>query len=247
MKMALLKFFGAFSVMVIILMGVVACYSKGGEEEENVDYESLRKGMVESQIKARGIKDKNVLNAMLAVPREEFVPEALKSRAYEDNPLPIGDGQTISQPYIVALMTELLCVDKGDRVLEIGTGSGYQAVILAEMGCDVYTIEIIETLSLRAQETIKRLGYENIHFKIGDGFIGWEEYAPFDGIIVTCAPDEIPEPLIEQLADGGKMVIPVGEYLPQDLVLVEKVNGEVRKTPVTSVAFVLMTGISQEE
>ena len=247
MKMALLKVFGAFSVMVIILMGVIACYSKGGEEEENVDYEALRKGMVESQIKARGIKNKNVLNAMLAVPREEFVPEALKSRAYEDNPLPIGDGQTISQPYIVALMTELLCVDKGDRVLEIGTGSGYQAVILAEMGCDVYTIEIIETLSLRAQETIKRLGYENIHFKIGDGFIGWEEYAPFDGIIVTCAPDEIPEPLIEQLADGGKMVIPVGEYLPQDLVLVEKVNGEVRKTPVTSVAFVPMTGISQEE
>ena len=247
MKMALLKVFGAFSVMVIILMGVIACYSKGGEEEENVDYESLRKGMVESQIKARGIKDKNVLNAMLAVPREEFVPEALKSRAYEDNPLPIGDGQTISQPYIVALMTELLCVEKGDRVLEIGTGSGYQAVILAEMGCDVYTIEIIETLSLRAQETIKRLGYENIHFKIGDGFIGWEEYAPFDGIIVTCAPDEIPEPLIEQLADGGKMVIPVGEYLPQDLVLVEKVNGEVSKTPVTSVAFVPMTGISQEE
>jgi len=229
-----------------LLIGILACHSKGGEEEK-VDYKALRKDMVEHQIKARGVKDENVLKAMLTVPREEFVPESIKSRAYDDCPLPIGDGQTISQPYIVALMTELLKLKKGDRVLEVGTGSGYQAGILAEMGCDVYTIEIIETLSLKAQEVIKKLGYNNVHFKIGDGFVGWEEYAPYDAVIVTCAPGEIPKPLIDQLAEGGRLVIPVGEHLPQDLVLAIKENGKIKEYPITSVAFVPMTGIAQDK
>ncbi|MGQ9707047.1 MAG: protein-L-isoaspartate(D-aspartate) O-methyltransferase [bacterium] len=233
-------------VMMFFLMGIVECHSKGGEEEE-VNYTALRKDMVEHQIKARGIKDENVLKAMLKVPREEFVPESLKPRAYDDCPLPIGEGQTISQPYIVALMTELLKVSKGDKVLEIGTGSGYQAVILAEMGCDVYTIEIIESLSLNAQEVIKKLGYTNIHFKIGDGFVGWEDFAPYDAVIVTCAPDEIPKPLIDQLKEGGRLVIPVGEHLPQDLVLAIKEKGKIKEYPITSVAFVPMTGIAQEK
>jgi protein-L-isoaspartate(D-aspartate) O-methyltransferase len=144
-------------------------------------------------------------------------------------------------------MTQLLELEESDRVLEIGTGSGYQAAVLAEIVDEVYTIEIIEELSERAQEILKELDYDNIHYKVGDGFIGWEENAPFDGIIVTCAPDEIPQPLIDQLADDGRMVIPVGEYLPQDLEVVEKKDGEVSIKSITSVSFVPMTGISEEE
>jgi len=242
-----MKRFEFLTMLVFLIFSfIIACHSKGGEEEK-VDYKALRKDMVEHQIKARGVKDENVLRAMLAVPREEFVPESIRPRAYDDCPLPIGEGQTISQPYIVALMTELLKVDKGDKVLEVGTGSGYQAGILAEMGCDVYTIEIIESLSLRAQEAIKKLGYTNVRFKIGDGFVGWEEYAPFNAVIVTCAPGEIPQPLIDQLVEGGRLVIPVGEHLPQDLVLAIKENGKIKEYPITSVAFVPMTGIAQEK
>jgi protein-L-isoaspartate(D-aspartate) O-methyltransferase len=161
-------------------------------------------------IKARGIQDPTVLSAMQHVPRHRFVPSAMKERAYGDHPLSIGHGQTISQPYIVALMTEALEVKPGDKVLEVGTGSGYQTAILAEMDMDVYTIEVIPELQTRAEEKLGELGYENISYHLGDGREGWPEHAPYDGIIVTAAPVDIPDALVEQLADGGTLVIPVG-------------------------------------
>ncbi len=188
-------------------------------------YSELRRLMVEEQIKARGIKDPLVIKAMLKVPREEFVPKSLRPEAYDDHPLPIGHGQTISQPYIVAYMTEKLRPRPGDKILEIGTGSGYQTAILAEIGCRVYTVEIIEELSLRAQKVLKKLRYQNIHFKIGDGYRGWPEEAPFDGIIITAAPPRIPEELKKQLKIGGRMVVPAGSPF-QYLYLVERKSEE---------------------
>jgi protein-L-isoaspartate(D-aspartate) O-methyltransferase len=239
-----------FVIPIIFLIFIITCYGSGKEEEKEemtTDFSELREKMVERQLINRGIDDELVLDAMREVPREEFVLNSDREYAYSDGPLAIGYGQTISQPYIVALMTQLLELEESDRVLEIGTGSGYQAAVLAEIVDEVYTIEIIEELSERAQEILKELDYDNIHYKVGDGFIGWEENAPFDGIIVTCAPDEIPQPLIDQLADDGRMVIPVGEYLPQDLEVVEKKDGEVSIKSITSVSFVPMTGISEEE
>ena len=177
-------------------------------------------------IRRRGVKDQRVLNAMLKVPRHLFVPPELVDRAYDDCPLPIGKGQTISQPYIVALMTEALELDEDSRVLEIGTGSGYQAAILAEIAKEVYTVERIPELLERAEKTIRSLGYTNVHFKLGNGTMGWEEEAPFDAIIVTAAAPEIPEPLVEQLKVGGRMVIPVGSELTQELLRIRKVDEE---------------------
>jgi protein-L-isoaspartate(D-aspartate) O-methyltransferase len=205
------------------------------------DLTTLRHKMVE-ELKAKGIRDEVVLKAMLKVPRHEFVLPKYKKYAYNDYPLPIGFGQTISQPYIVALMTELLALKPQDKVLEIGTGSGYHAAILAEIAKKVYTIEIIPELSQRAKSIISKLGYKNINFKIGDGYIGWEEYAPFDAIIVTCAPEKIPEPLIKQLKEGGRMVIPVGGEWIQDLILLTKQKGKLTQRVVTKVRFVPMLG-----
>jgi protein-L-isoaspartate(D-aspartate) O-methyltransferase len=173
-------------------------------------YANARQAMVEQQIRARDVSSKAVLAAMANVRRHEFVPKEYLAQAYNDHPLPIGFGQTISQPYIVALMTELIDIQPGERVLEIGTGSGYQAAVLAELTDEVYTIEIIPELAARAQETFDRLGYGQIVAKQADGYWGWEEYAPFEAIIVTAAPDHVPHPLVKQLADGGKMVIPIG-------------------------------------
>ncbi len=205
-------------------------------------FTSKRISMVSKQIKARGIKDLKILETMEKVPRHEFVPANKKSSAYEDHPLSIGEGQTISQPYIVALMTELLGITENDRILEIGTGSGYQAAIIAELAKEVYSIEIIEELARRAEDTLKKLGYSNIKIKHADGYLGWKKYAPFDGIIVTCAPENVPQPLIDQLAEGGRMVIPVGGvYEVQDLVVLEKRKGEMRRRSVTGVRFVPMT------
>ena len=217
--------------------------SVGVNCREHGQYQDLREQMVARQIAARGISDEAVLAAMRKVPRHEFVPESLRHRAYDDRPLPIGQGQTISQPYIVALMTEILGLSAGKKVLEIGTGSGYQAAVLAELTDQVYTIEIVEVLGKRAESTLRRLGYDRVGVRIGDGYLGWEEHAPYDAIIVTCAPEHIPHPLIDQLAEGGRMVIPVGQQgYTQTLTLVEKQGGEVRQTAVIPVLFVPMTG-----
>ena len=196
--------------------------------------------MVQQQLKARGIKDERVLAAMTRVPREEFVPADERGEAYEDGPLPIGHGQTRSQPYIVAFMTEQLRPKPNDRVLEIGTGSGYQAAILAGLVAEVYSIEIIGPLAKDAQATLQRLGYKNVHVKVGDGYKGWPEAAPFDAIIVTCAPDKVPQPLVDQLKDGGRMVIPVGERFAQQLYLLEKKNGQMKESVILPVRFVPM-------
>ena len=213
--------------------------------EKNKDiYSEQRREMVENQLVPRGISDLRVIEAMLKIPRHKFLPEHLGDYAYSDSPLPIGMGQTISQPYIVAYMTELLNLNKGDKVLEIGTGSGYQAAILAEIGCDVYTIEIVEILTLRAKKVLQNLGYKNICFKVDDGYMGWEDNAPYDAILVTAAPPEIPEPLTEQLKEGGKMVIPVGDYF-QELILLKKTKEGLKEKRVTPVRFVPMTGEAQ--
>jgi protein-L-isoaspartate(D-aspartate) O-methyltransferase len=209
-------------------------------------YRQRRQDMVEDQLSLRGISMPEVLRAMQSVPRHKFVPEHLTDLAYTDSPLPIGMGQTISQPYIVALMTELMSPEKGRKVLEIGTGSGYQAAVLAEIGCEVYTIEILEPLSLFARSVINGLGYCNVHFKTGDGYLGWEEHAPYDAIIVTAAPREIPEPLKQQLREGGRMVIPV-EDDGQDLLLLTKTKDGFRDERITPVKFVPMTGKAEKQ
>ncbi|MBC7234999.1 MAG: protein-L-isoaspartate(D-aspartate) O-methyltransferase [Chloroflexi bacterium] len=202
-----------------------------------------REAMVQSQIRQRGVREPGVLKAMETVPRHLFVPPEEIDRAYADHPLPIGYGQTISQPYIVAVMTELLHLQKGDRVLEIGTGSGYQAAVLAELVDEVYTMEIIPQLCEQARERLKSLGYGDITVRCADGYYGWEEKAPFDAIIVTAAPDHIPQPLVNQLADGGRMVIPVGppgSY--QVLWRLEKQGDQVTSERVMDVIFVPLTG-----
>ncbi|OGP92960.1 MAG: protein-L-isoaspartate O-methyltransferase [Deltaproteobacteria bacterium RBG_16_48_10] len=205
------------------------------------DFKAMREQMVETQIKARGVKDPRVLSAMLKVERHRFVPIEYQSSAYADQPLPIGEGQTISQPYIVAFMTELLELKGMEKVLEIGTGSGYQAAILAELAKEVYTIEIVEPLGISAQKLLQGLGYRNIRVKVGDGYLGWPEVSPFDAIIITCAPDHIPHPLTEQLKEGGRMVVPVGSY-SQALKKIVKRSGKIESTDVLPVLFVPMTG-----
>jgi protein-L-isoaspartate(D-aspartate) O-methyltransferase len=205
-------------------------------------YRVARERMVETQIKARGIKDERVLKAMLKVPRHLFVPSSLRDQAYGDFPLPIGEGQTISQPYIVALMTEALELKGKERVLEIGTGSGYQTAILAELATWVYTIEKYSTLQEKAKAILFELGYKNISFKIGDGTLGWLEAAPFDAIIVTAAAPQIPLPLIEQLAEGGRIVIPVGDEFSQVLVKGIKKGGTLHTKSLEPVRFVKLVG-----
>jgi protein-L-isoaspartate(D-aspartate) O-methyltransferase len=198
--------------------------------------------MVQEQLMPRGIHDERVLAAISKVPREEFVPQDVRAESYTDGPLPIGHGQTISQPYIVAFMTEQLRPLAKDRVLEIGTGSGYQAAVLAELVAEVYSIEIIEPLAKNAEATLDRLGYKNIHVKTGDGYRGWAERAPFDAVIVTCAPDHVPQPLSDQLKEGGRMIIPVGGLGEQELYLLEKKNGQLEQRAVLPVRFVPMAG-----
>ncbi|HRW63022.1 MAG TPA: protein-L-isoaspartate(D-aspartate) O-methyltransferase [Bacteroidales bacterium] len=206
----------------------------------NDKYLKVRQRMVRDQVVARGITDQSVIQAMLNVKRHLFVPKNYQRMAYEDRPLSIGEGQTISQPYIVALMTETLELKKDMKVLEIGTGSGYQAAILAEIVDQVYTIEIIESLGLKAENLLKSLNYNNINVKIGDGYKGWKEHSPFDAIIVTCAPADIPEPLEMQLKEGGKMIIPLGGSITQELVLFQKINGQLIRKVVAPVRFVPM-------
>ncbi|OHB36978.1 MAG: protein-L-isoaspartate O-methyltransferase [Planctomycetes bacterium GWA2_50_13] len=241
------EFKSLYSILIAVLLSLTcletetACGIK--EDLSSYDeavYERERTKMVEWQIKARGVKDPRVLKAMQSVPRHLFIPEGLRQHSYEDTPVPIGSGQTISQPYIVAFMTELLDLDKNDTVLEVGTGSGYQAAVLAEIVKQVFTIEINEKLGLEAEERLKEMGYTNIDVRIGDGYNGLPDEAPFDAIIVTAAPTHIPQPLVDQLRPGGRMVIPVGpSYETQSLVLItKKEDGEILRETITLVRFV---------
>jgi protein-L-isoaspartate(D-aspartate) O-methyltransferase len=222
------------------ILAAVAAGGCGQKAPAVSDLAPERQQMVQQQLKPRGIKDERVLAAMAKVPREEFVPADARGDAYEDGPLPIGHNQTISQPYIVAFMTEQLRLKPSDRVLEIGTGSGYQAAILAELVAEVYTIELVQPLAKAAEAVLQRLGYTNVHLKWGDGYKGWREEAPFDAIVVTCAPDKVPQPLVDQLKEGGRMVIPVGERFAQQLYLLEKKNGQLNESATLPVRFVPM-------
>ncbi|MBI5025612.1 MAG: protein-L-isoaspartate(D-aspartate) O-methyltransferase [Nitrospirae bacterium] len=203
--------------------------------------------MVKEQLEHRGIKDRNVLDAMLKIQRHLFVSKDLEKKAYGDYPLPIGEGQTISQPYVVALMTEGLKLKPTDRVLEIGTGSGYQAAVLAELVKEVYTIEIRKGIAEKSEELLKKLGYKNIKVKYADGYFGWQEYAPFDAIIITAAANHIPPPLIKQLKEGGRLIIPLGSTVYyQTLTLATKKKGELDVTQMGPVAFVPMIGEAEK-
>jgi len=209
------------------------------ESEQEDDFAFQRELMVRQQLIARGIRDEKVLKAIRKVRRHLFVPPAVRNQAYIDSPLPIGFGQTISQPYIVAYMTEAADLKGEERVLEIGTGSGYQAAVLAEIVKEVYTIEILKPLAETAAKRLSDLGYTNIKVRCGDGYLGWEEYAPFDVIIVTAAPDEVPERLLEQLKEGGRMIIPVGSFY-QELYRITKIKGRIEKESLLPVRFVPM-------
>lgn len=223
------------------IMFSLFCAPQAGAAAAGPDqYASERTEMVSRQIAGRGISDERVLAAMRKVPRHEFVPESEKRWAYHDTPLPIGEGQTISQPYIVALMTELARPAKDHRVLEVGTGSGYQAAVLAEIVEHVYSIEIEDSLAQRASAVLNQLGYDNITVRAGDGYAGWAEHAPFDIIVITAAPDHVPEPLVEQIKPGGRMVVPVGPVgaTQQLRVLQKDASGKLTSTTVAPVRFV---------
>ena len=222
----------------LALVFALACQAESPVSDEPT---RLRDAMVRQQIEARGVHHRLTLEAMRKVPRHEFVPAELRAQAYADHPLPIGHRQTISQPYIVAFMTEALDLEAGDTVLEVGTGSGYQAAVLAEIVEQVYTIEIVEPLARESKERLERLGYTNVHVRAGDGYRGWPEVAPFDAIIGTAAAPRIPEPLKEQLAPGGRLIIPVGDDL-QELLLVTRHGERFEEKKVLPVRFVPMTG-----
>ncbi len=227
-------------IVVFLLAGLLgAC---GGRSSDDTGrWARLREEMVRTQIASRGVRDPRVLDAMRTVPRHLFVPEEARDEAYDDSPQPIGEGQTISQPYIVGLMSELLQLAPGDRVLEIGTGSGYQAAVLATMGCEVYSIEIRPELARTAEQRLHALHLDNVHVRTGDGYGGWPEVAPFAGIIVTAAPERVPQPLLDQLAVGGHMVIPVGAFYQHLKVITRTADGFTERD-VIPVRFVPMTG-----
>jgi protein-L-isoaspartate(D-aspartate) O-methyltransferase len=226
-------------VVIAVLGGATAASSQEG-------WGPMRHQMVEEQIRERGIRQPEVLRAMELVPRHLFVPNERRDQSYQDSPQPIGWGQTISQPYIVALMTELLDLQHGERVLEIGTGSGYHAAVLSRVAGEVYSIEILAELGEQAESTLRELGYDNVHVRIGDGYQGWPEAAPFDAIILTAAPPSIPQPLLDQLKVGGRMVVPVGSFV-QDLQLLTKTARGIEKRTVAPVRFVPMTGEVQQQ
>jgi len=230
----------AFAVSALV--AAAACAREPRPEPTGEEYAKDRAALVDRAI-AGAIEDSAVVAAMRAVPRHLFVPPELRMLAYDDRPLPIGEGQTISQPYIVALMTALLEPHPGMRVLEVGTGSGYQAAVLAELGAEVYSIEILPGVARQGAANLAAAGYDGVHLRVGDGYLGWPEAAPFQGILVTCAPDHVPQPLQDQLAEGGRMVIPVGEEGGvQELVVVTREDGELTRRSVIPVRFVPMTG-----
>lgn len=235
---------GSNGFRALVALVWVACAARGGVLDE--DWQSLRVEMVRSQIEARGVSNPRVLEAMRTVPRHLFVPATMRAMAYADYPLPIGEGQTISQPYIVAAMTELLDPQPEDKVLEIGTGSGYQSAVLSGLVQHVYTIEIVPSLARRAEKTLAANGYGNVTVITGDGYRGLPDVAPFDGIIVTAAPDEVPQPLLEQLAIGARMVIPVGTS-EQELEVIERTEKGFETKSVFPVNFVPMTGEAEKK
>jgi protein-L-isoaspartate(D-aspartate) O-methyltransferase len=233
------------SFIIVASLFFLTCSAQKGDKDF---YQAARQQMVTEDIQKRGVDDPRVLQAMLKVERHLFVPENYRHMAYADRPVPIGEGQTISQPYIVALMTYHLHLKPEDKVLEIGTGSGYQAAVLAELAKEVYSIEIIDELARTAQERLRQLGYTNVWVKNGDGFYGWKEYAPYDAIIVTCAAPSIPEHLVEQLTEGGRMILPLGgEPFHQSLTVLTKQGGKIEKQLISDVVFVPMTGEIEEE
>lgn len=239
-------------IILLVLIAVTCRTAENGTMQQNdsgadVDiYTAQRLRMVKEQIEQRGVRDKSVLDAMRKVPRHLFVPHYLQDQAYIDSPLPIGEGQTISQPYIVAFMTDVLKLKGNEKVLEIGTGSGYQAAVLAEIVNQVYSIEIIPVLGKMASELLKKMNYQNVHVEIGDGYRGLPDQAPFDAIIVTAAPGHIPQPLIEQLKTGGKMIIPVGEFYQELVLITKQSDGRMTTKSVLPVRFVPMTGEAQD-
>lgn len=235
-KMALL-------VVVLGLCSVAVLYHVNLQQSGGDEFERARANMVETQLKARDISDKSVLEVMGRVPRHLFVPPSQTEQAYTDHALPIDEGQTISQPYVVALMTQALNLSDSDRVLEIGTGSGYQAAVLAEICSEVYTMEIRESLAKDAEDRLRSMGYDNVHVRWADGYFGWEESAPFDAIIITCAVNHIPQNLLKQLKDGGRLILPLGSTAYyQTLTLIRKSSEEYSVTYITSVRFVPMIG-----
>jgi len=242
---------GSAAVLVVVLAAALFLLlptPRAASWDESKEMRQRRLDMVSRQIAARGVRDKEVLEAMRSVPRHLFVPQALQERAYVDSPLPIDAGQTISQPYIVALMSELLELEPQQRILEIGTGSGYQAAVLSVLVEEVFSIEIKEILYRQATERLKELGYGNVRTRHGDGYFGWEEEAPFDGIMITASVDHVPPPLLEQLVDGGKIVLPLGHpFSFQNLVVVTKQGEDYRLRQVTGVLFVPMTGKAMEK
>ncbi|MCZ6632830.1 MAG: protein-L-isoaspartate(D-aspartate) O-methyltransferase [bacterium] len=241
---------GIFWSLALVLAGL-GCdtrqdvQGKVGMDDET-RFRAMREKMVLTQIENRGVKDPRVLNALRKVPRHLFVRSDMKERAYDDNALPIAEGQTISQPYIVGIMTELVAIGPEDRVLEVGTGSGYQAAVLGELAKAVYSIEILEPLATASAQLLHSLGYDHVKVRHGDGYRGWPEEAPFDAIVVTAVPDHIPQPLVDQLKVGGRMVIPVGRE-DQELRLLVKTKEGVRQKQIISVRFVPMTGEAQED
>jgi protein-L-isoaspartate(D-aspartate) O-methyltransferase len=239
------------AMIFLLLPLALACAPQGSSEARGAGADSaakredslavVRGTMVETQIRARGVRDPRVLRAMRSVPRHEFVPASVRPYAYADEPQPIGQQQTISQPFIVAYMTEAAEIERGDRVLEIGTGSGYQAAVLAELAREVYTMEIIPELAEQARATLERLGYRNVRVRTGNGYLGWPEHAPYDAILVTAAPEEVPQPLVDQLAVGGRMVVPVGAE-QQAMMIIERTARGVVERRTIPVRFVPMTG-----
>lgn len=231
----------------LVLTGLIGLAPSSAVLGQTPQYDQARKRMVDEAIVATGIKDPRVIKSMLATQRHEFVSASVRAQAYFDMALPIGESQTISSPFIVAYMTETLDPQPADKVLEIGTGSGYQAAVLSPLVKEVYTIEIVAPLGQKADRTLKRLNYKNVFVKVGDGFLGWPEHAPFDKIIVTCSPEKIPQPLVDQLNEGGLMVIPVGERYQQTLYLLRKKEGKLQTESLRPTLFVPMTGTAEQQ
>jgi protein-L-isoaspartate(D-aspartate) O-methyltransferase len=236
-----------FLILSILFFTHAAHVEPQRQDDAASRFQQSRRQMVERDLRARGIKNPQVLAAMESIPRHLFVPQNLQSSAYEDRPLPIGEGQTISQPYIVAFMTELLELKGGEKVLEIGTGSGYQTAVLARLAAQVYSVEILPPLSKQAQKRLEQMGVANIKFKVGDGFFGWQENAPFDAILLTASAAKLPEPLWHQLREGGRLVMPLGEpRQAQRLVRIRKNAGQPITEDFTGVLFVPLTGAIQQ-